>query len=109
VLVGGGEFGSNGFHLVGDVFDADALRVAFPERRMFLDRLVHPRLSDRWIIDFAMSVAAIADEVDDDIGTESIAVIDGESRDANHCVDVFRVYVKDRNRLATGELGCEAR
>ena len=76
---------------------------------MFFDRLVHQGLRDGGIVDFAVPVAAVTDEVDNDVGAEAIAIIDGESRDANDCVNVFGVYVEDRNRLTAGKLGREAR
>ena len=40
--------------------DADALCVELPQRRMIFDAFVEARLSDGWIVDFAVTVAAIA-------------------------------------------------
>ena len=88
---------------------ADVFGVDFPERRMLLDLLVEQRLGDGGIVDFAVAVAAIADQIDDDVGAELVAVLGGHARDANDCVDIFGVDVEDRNRLAAGELRSEAR
>ena len=67
---------------------------------MVFDFLVAQRLRDGGIVDFAVAVAAIADEVDDDVGAEIVAVFGGHAGDANDCVGVFGVDVEDRDGLA---------
>ena len=76
---------------------------------MFFDLLVEQRLRDGGIVDFAVTVAAIADEVDDDVGAELVAVFGGEAGDADDCVDIFAVHVENRNRLPARDAGGEAR
>ncbi len=76
---------------------------------MLFDFLVEQRLGDGGIVDFAVAVAAISDEIDDDVGAELVAVVDGHAGDADDGVDVFGVHVEDGNRLAAGDAGREAR
>ena len=56
-----------------------------------------------------MAVAAIADQIDHDVGAELVAVLDGDAGDANDGVDIFGVDVEDGNRLAARDAGGEAR
>ncbi len=56
-----------------------------------------------------MAVAAIADQVDDDIGVEAVAVLGGDGRDADDGVGIFRVDVEDGDGQALGDVGGEAR
>ena len=76
---------------------------------MLFDFFVEQRLGDGGIVDFAMAVAAVADEIDDHIGAELVAILGGESGDADDRVDVFAVDVEDGNRLAARDAGGEAR
>jgi hypothetical protein len=46
---------------------------------MAFDLRVAQRLGDGGVVDFAVAVAAIADEVDDDVGVELVAVFGGEA------------------------------
>ena len=105
----GFEFGLDGVGLRLRVGRADVVGVDFPERRMLFDLLVEQRLRDRGIVDFAVAVAAVADEIDDDVGAELVAVFGGHARDADDSVDVFGVDVEDRDRLAARDAGGEAR
>ena len=76
---------------------------------MLFDGLVEQRLGDGGIVDFAVAVAAVADQVDDDIGAELVAVFERHAADADHGIDIFRIHVKDGNRLAAREVGGETR
>ncbi len=87
--------------------DAGVFCVNLPERRVSLDCLIDQRLRDGWVIDFAVAVAAVADHVDDDVGTEGVAVVECHVADADDCVDVFRVHVEDGDRLAASEVSRE--
>ena len=49
---------------------------------MIFDLLVKQRLRNGRIVDFAVAVAAIADEIDDNIGAELIAIFRREAPDA---------------------------
>src|SRR5216684_4543488 len=98
-----------------DVFDnlhglyADALGIDAPERRMIFDAVVEARLGDGGVVDFAMTMAAVADEIDDDIAAKLRAIFGGEFSDAHDGVGIFAIHVKDGNGLALGEVGGEAR
>ncbi len=76
---------------------------------MFLDALVKQRLRDRRIVHFAVAVAAVADDVHDDLAAEFRAKLRGDLADAHHRVRVFRVDVKDGYGLAFGNVRSEAR
>ena len=54
-------------------------------------------------------MAAIADEVDDDVGVEGVAVVGGDGGDADDGFGVFGVHVEDGDGQALGEVGGEAR
>jgi hypothetical protein len=97
----GGDFSSG--------IDADLLRVELVERRVVLDERVAARLRDGGVVDFAVAVAAIADEVDDNIGAELVAIVGGDGGDAHDSFGVFGVDVEDGNRKALGEIAGEAR
>ena len=75
---------------------------------MVFDFLVEQGLGDGGIVDFAVTVAAVADEVDDDVGAEVVAVFGGEAGDADDSIHVFAVDVEDGDGLAAGDAGGEA-
>ena len=104
----GFEFGFDGVGLRLRVGGTDVVGINFPERRMLFDLLIEQRLGDGRVVDFAVAVAAIADEIDDDVGAELVAVFGGEAGDADDGVNVFAVDVKDGNRLAASDAGGEA-
>ena len=105
----GFELGFDGVGLRLRVGGADVVGIDFPQRRMLFDFLVEKRLRDGGIVDFAVAVAAVADEIDDDVGAELVAVLGGHAGDADHGVNVFAVDVEDGNRLAARDAGGEAR
>ena len=105
----GFEFGFDGVGLGLRVGRADVVGVDLPERRMLFDFLVEQRLRDGGIVDFAVAMAAIADEIDDHVGAELVAVFGGDAGDADDGVDIFGVDVEDGNRLAARDAGGEAR
>src|ERR1700682_4111911 len=76
---------------------------------MILDALVKERLSDGGIVDFAVAVAAVTDDVDDYVAAEGRAVFRGKFSDAHDRVRVFGVDVEDRHGLPFGDIGGEAR
>ena len=71
---------------------------------MILDRLVEQRLGDGRVIDFAVPVAAIADQVDHHVALPGVAIVERQAAHADHRVHIFRIHVKDRNRLPAGQL-----
>jgi hypothetical protein len=56
-----------------------------------------------------VTVAAVADEVDDYVGAEAVAVLGGEAGYADHGIHIFAVDVKDGDGLAACNAGGEAR
>jgi hypothetical protein len=88
---------------------ADVLRVELVERRVVFDGGIAAGLGDGGVVDLAVAVAAIAEEVDDDIGVEAMAEFRSDSRDADDCVGVLGIDVEDGNWEALGDVGGEAR
>ena len=73
----------------------DFLGVELEERGMVFDEGVAARLGDGGVVDFAVAVAAVADEIDDDVGVEGMAVVGGDAGHAQDSVGVFGVDVED--------------
>ena len=87
---------------------ADVIGVDFPERGMLFDLLIEKRLRDGGVVDFAVAVAAEADEIDDYVAVEFVAVFGGDACDADDRVDIFGVDVEDRDGLTLGQVRREA-
>ncbi len=64
--------------------------------RMLADDLVHHRLRGRRLIRFVVAVAAVTDEVDDDVLVEMLAILEREARDEHHRFRIVPVHVEDR-------------
>ena len=109
IFLRGFELGFDRSGLRGSISRADVVGVNFPERRMLFNLFVEERLSDGGIVDFAVAVATVADQIDDDIGAELVAVFNCEASDANHRVHIFSIDVEDGDRLAARDAGREAR
>src|SRR5260370_38142095 len=75
---------------------------------MILDAFVEARLRDGGVVDFAVTVAAIADEVDDDSSAKLRARLGGELSNPHDGVGIFAIYVKEGNGLALGDLRAAA-
>ncbi len=75
---------------------------------MVLDGSVAARRGDGGVVHFGVAVAAVADDVHYDVGLEGVAILDGESGDADDGFGVLRVDVEDRDRQALGEIAGEA-
>ncbi len=108
-FLSGFEFRLDGIGLGLGIGCANVFCVDLPERRMLLDLLVEQRLRDGGIVDFAVAVAPVADEIDDNIGAELVAIVHGHAGHANDGVDIFGVDVEDRDRLAARDARGEAR
>ena len=76
---------------------------------MILDSFVKKRLRDGGIVDFAVAVAAIADDVHHHVAAEFRAILRGDLSDAHDRVGIFRVDVKNGNGLALGDVRSKAR
>jgi hypothetical protein len=55
-----------------------------------------------------VAVAAVADEVDNDVGMEGVAIVGGEGRDAYDSFGVLGVDVEDGDGETLSEIGGEA-
>ena len=78
--------------------------VDFPERRMFFNHFVDQRLSNGWIIHFAVAMATIADQVNHDVAAKCVAIIERQPRYADHCIYVFGIDMENGYVLAAGKL-----
>src|SRR5271170_2683571 len=87
--------------------DAGLRGIELPERRMVLDAFVKARLSDRGVVDFAVAVAAVADQVDDHVGIEFCAIFRGDAPNAHNRVRIFRIDMEDGYALAVSDAGGE--
>jgi len=54
-------------------------------------------------------MAAVADEIDHDVGSELVAIFGGQAGNADYGVHIFAVDVEDGDRLPAGDAGGEAR
>src|SRR6266851_285358 len=76
---------------------------------MLFDFFVEQRLSDCGIVNFAVTVAAVADQIDHNIGAELVAIFGGQAGDTDNGVHIFSVDVEDGDRLAARDAGGKAR
>jgi hypothetical protein len=88
--------------------DADLLGVELIERWAIFDDGVSAGLGDGGIVDFAVSVLSVADEIDDDVGVEAVAVLCGDGGDSHDRVGIFCVNVEDRDGKTLCDVGGEA-
>ncbi len=72
---------------------------------MFFDARVEERLSDGGIVHFTVAVAAVADEVDDHVGTEFGAVLGGKAANAHDGIRILGVDMEDGDALAARDAG----
>ncbi len=87
---------------------ANGICVELVEEWTLFDGGVAARLGDGRVVGFVVAVATVADEVDDNVGVETLAVLGGDGGDAHGGVGVFAVDVEDGDRQALGEVGGEA-
>src|SRR5207248_7739023 len=76
---------------------------------MIFDAAVQQGLSNRRVINFAMPMAAKADEINHNISFERIAIFSRQSRYAHHRIRIFSIHVKDGNVQSLGGIAGEAR
>ena len=74
-LLGCFEFRLDGVRPRLCALNSGVLCIKLPKRRMIFDGLVNQRLRNRWIIHFAVPVAAVTDQVDDDVAVEFVAIV----------------------------------
>ncbi len=101
-------------HLLGlldrDVATADqGLGVELAHRALLLDEVVHQRLRVRRVVALVVTAAAVADEVDDDVLLERLAVLEREPGDPDARLGVVAVHVEDRRLHHPGDVGAVER
>lgn len=83
--------------LLRDVTTADeGLGVQGADGALRLDEVVHERLRHRGVVALVVAASAVADEVDDDVAVELLAVRERQVGDAGHGLRVVAVHVEDR-------------
>ena len=73
------------------------------------DRLVHQRLRVARVVALVVTVAAVADHVDDDVLVERLAVLEGQLGDAHAGLGVVAVDVEDRRLHRLGDVAAVQR
>jgi hypothetical protein len=86
---------------------------------MVADRAVHARLGGGRLVGLVVAVAAIADQVDDDVAAELHAVVEGQPADQRDRIRIVGIHMEDRRldhlrhvaavRRGTGVLGMAGR
>src|SRR5262249_37896209 len=89
--------------------DANFLRVDLPELLVIFDAVIEQRLGDGGVVDFAVPVATVGDEVDDDVAAESGAIVGCNLSYAHDGIGIFSIYVENGNGLALGDIRCKTR
>src|SRR5438067_12294855 len=90
--------------LVDQAFGNQALAIDFADRRMLLDRRVHERLSEAWLVALIVAEPAVAPHVDDDVPSERLAELGREFAGPGHGFGIVAVDVKDRRLDALGHV-----
>ena len=88
--------------------DAEPLCVDFIKWRVSLDFGIDDGLCDRRVIDLRVAVATVADQINEHVRAELIAVVQCHPSDANDRVRIFRIHMEDRNRQALSEIAGKA-
>ena len=93
-----------------DVATTDqGLGVELADRALLLDQVVHQRLGVRRVVALVVTAAAVADEVDDDVLVERLAVLERQPGDPDAGLGVVAVHVEDRRLHHPGDVGAVQR
>jgi hypothetical protein len=84
---------------------ADLLGVELIQCRMRLDFGVAQGLGDGGIVDLAVPVAAVTDQVDDHIGVEGVTVFHSQGGDTHGGVGILRIHVEDGDGEPLADVG----
>ena len=76
---------------------------------MLFDRFVDAWLGYGRIIDLAVPVAPIADQINHDIAAEGVAIFDCQSPHAQNGIHILAIHMENRNALSSRKLSCETR
>ena len=85
-------------------FTSDSVKSLRTERRC-VDLGVHERLRVARVVALVVTVAAVADHVDDDVLVEPLAVRERQPGDAHARLGVVAVHVEDRRLDHLGDVG----
>ena len=83
----------------------EGLDVQLAGGALLLDEVVHARLRHRRVVALVVAAAAVADEVDDDVLVEPLAVLEGELGHVHHGLRLVAVDVEDRGLDGLGHVG----
>lgn len=86
-------------HFLGgdDAFGDELVGVDVQHRLRLLDAFVHERLGEHRLVDLVVSVAAVADDVDDDVLVEGRAPFSGDAAHVHDRLGIVGVDVEDRS------------
>lgn len=70
----------------------------------FANRAVHKRLSEHWLINLVVPVAAVADDVDDHVLVEGRTPFRSDVAHVHHCLWIVAVDVEDRRVHDAGHI-----
>ena len=68
------------------------------------DLSVHQRLRERRLITLVVAMAAVAEDVDDDVASELLAVLDRQLGNVDDRLGIVTVHVEDRRHHHLGHV-----
>ncbi len=83
----------------------EPLGVEAADRGTLVDEAVHLGLRERRVVGLVVAVTPVADEIDDDVAVELLAVVEREARDPHDGFRVIAVDVDDRRLHGLGHIG----
>src|SRR5699024_3708235 len=86
--------------------------VEFIDCRMFFDFFVEQRIGRRWLIHFIMTVAAIADEIDDDLLIEVLSVFQYNLNESEYIFRLVGVHMENgeiKSESCNRRIDCRSR
>ena len=92
-----------------DAFGDQLVGVDFASRRVFGDLLVHGRLGEHRLVAFVVTVAAVADHVDDHVLLELLAIFGGHAGAMDDRLRVVGVDVENGRGDDLGDVGAIGR
>ena len=91
------------------ILNSGIFGINLPQWRMLFDRLIEQRLRDGRIIDLAVTMTPVSNEIDNNIAAELVAILERHAAHANDCIHVFGIDMKNWNILPAGQLCRKAR
>ena len=87
----------------------ERLGVELAHRALLLDEVVHERLGVRRVVALVVTAPAVADQVDDDVLVERLAVLERQPGHPDAGLGVVAVHVEDRRLHHPGDVGAVER